>query len=84
MHLHKGLYSVSERLAVSRFITVTQEMLQSSSDTGKTGILIAEDHAIVRDGLRALLEQDAELKVIAVAENGQEAIHLAANWHQTC
>ncbi len=76
--MHKGLYSVSEQSAVSRFITVTQKMLQSSSNTGETGILIAEDHAIVRDGLRALLEQDAGLKVIAVAENGQEAIHLAA------
>lgn len=55
-------------------------MLQSARDTGKTGIMIAEDHAIVRDGLRALLEQDDALEVIAEAENGQEAIRLSAKF----
>ena len=42
--------------------------------------MIAEDHAIVRDGLRALLEQDAAFEVIAEAENGQEAIQLSAKF----
>lgn len=40
--------------------------------------MIAEDHAIVRDGLRALLEQDTAVEIIAEAGNGQDAIHLAA------
>jgi len=37
-------------------------------------ILIAEDQAIVRQGLKMMLEQDEKLKVIAEAENGREAI----------
>ncbi len=39
-------------------------------------ILIADDHAIVRQGLRALLER-AGLQVVGEAGDGQEAIRLA-------
>jgi DNA-binding NarL/FixJ family response regulator len=39
-------------------------------------VLIAEDQAIVRQGLKMMLEQDEKLKVIAEAENGREAISL--------
>lgn len=37
-------------------------------------VLIADDHAIVRQGLAALLEQEADLTVIAQASNGEEAL----------
>ncbi len=37
-------------------------------------ILIAEDHRIVRDGLRMLLQSELDLVVVAEAENGREAI----------
>ena len=40
-------------------------------------ILIADDHAVVRAGLRALLGADAEIEVVGEAENGTEALHLA-------
>ncbi|MDY0040511.1 MAG: response regulator transcription factor [Desulforhabdus sp.] len=43
----------------------------------KIRILIADDHKIVRDGLRALLEQQADMEVIAEAENGRKAVRLA-------
>ena len=43
-----------------------------------TRILIADDHDIVRDGLRALLETQAGWTVVAEARNGQEALELAA------
>jgi DNA-binding NarL/FixJ family response regulator len=43
----------------------------------KTRILIADDHAIVRDGVRALLTAAGEFEVVAEASNGQEAIDLA-------
>lgn len=42
-----------------------------------TRILIADDHDIVRDGLRALLETRADWTVVAEARNGQEALELA-------
>jgi DNA-binding NarL/FixJ family response regulator len=41
-------------------------------------IIIAEDQTLVRQGLRSLLDSEAELKVIAEAENGLEAIRFAA------
>ncbi len=40
-------------------------------------ILIADDHAVVRAGLRALLEQQSRFKVVAEAGTGEEAIRLA-------
>jgi len=40
-------------------------------------IMIADDHPLVRSGLRALLERDSEFQVIAEAADGYEAIDLA-------
>jgi len=39
-------------------------------------IIIADDHKIMRDGLRNLLEKESGLEVIAEAKNGREAIQL--------
>jgi len=39
-------------------------------------ILIADDHAVVREGFRKMVENDPELKVIAEAENGIEALQM--------
>jgi two-component system, NarL family, response regulator NreC len=40
-------------------------------------VMIADDHPLVRSGLRILLERDGEFKVIAEASHGDEAIDLA-------
>ncbi len=40
-------------------------------------ILIADDHALVRRGLRALLETQSGWKVVREATNGREAVELA-------
>jgi DNA-binding NarL/FixJ family response regulator len=37
-------------------------------------VMLADDHAVVRDGLRALLEGGNDLQVVAVAGNGREAV----------
>lgn len=37
-------------------------------------LVIAEDHALVREGIRALLERDPEVQVIGEAANGLEAL----------
>lgn len=39
-------------------------------------ILLADDHAVVRSGLRRLLEQNAEMQVIAEAGSGEQAYQL--------
>ncbi|MBB3869827.1 response regulator transcription factor [Parageobacillus toebii NBRC 107807] len=38
-------------------------------------ILLVEDQALVRQGLKMMIEQDPQLKVVAEAENGLEALH---------
>ena len=40
-------------------------------------ILLAEDHLIVREGLRALLKSEADLEVVGEAANGRQAVELA-------
>ena len=37
-------------------------------------VLLADDHAVVRDGLRALLEGARDLEVVGVAGNGRDAV----------
>ncbi len=37
-------------------------------------IVLADDHSLVRDGIRALLEEDSNLEVIGEVSNGKEAI----------
>ena len=41
-------------------------------------VLVADDHGVVRKGLRLLLEQYPELVVIGEAANGREAVTMAA------
>jgi DNA-binding NarL/FixJ family response regulator len=43
----------------------------------KTRILLADDHALVRRGLRLVLDSEPDLEVVAEAGDGAEAIQLA-------
>ena len=43
----------------------------------KTRILLADDHALVRRGLRLILEAQPDLEVVAEADNGAEAVAVA-------
>jgi DNA-binding NarL/FixJ family response regulator len=42
----------------------------------KTRILLADDHAVVRRGLRMVLESEPDLEVVAEADDGAEAVEL--------
>lgn len=39
-------------------------------------VLIADDHAVLRRGLRAIIETDPHMKIVAEAENGETALAL--------
>lgn len=43
----------------------------------KIRIMIADDHEIVRNGLRSLIEKELDMEVIAEADNGRNAVRLA-------
>jgi len=44
-------------------------------------LVIVDDHDLVREGLRALLERDPEFQVVGETGDGQEAIRLAVRLH---
>ena len=41
-------------------------------------VIIADDHPVVRIGLRGMLETQADIEVVGEAENGKQAVSLAA------
>lgn len=47
-------------------------------EQGRTRVMIVEDHTIVRQGLRLLLERNDQVVIVGEASNGQEAIELAS------
>jgi DNA-binding NarL/FixJ family response regulator len=56
-------------------------MSRPSGEEGGMGdvvrILVADDHPLTRDGIKAALALDAELEVVGEASDGQEAVDLA-------
>jgi DNA-binding NarL/FixJ family response regulator len=40
-------------------------------------VILADDHHLVRQGIRSLLEKTGDIQILAEAENGQEAVKLA-------
>lgn len=42
-------------------------------------VLIADDHAVLRAGLRALLGSEVDMEVVGEAQNGEEAVQKAAD-----
>jgi len=45
--------------------------------TSSIRVLVADDHAIVRKGIRALLATEPDIEMVGEAENGQEAVSQA-------
>ena len=41
-------------------------------------VILADDHAVVRKGIREFLEEDAAIRVVAEANDGEEAVALVA------
>ncbi|MGW0791419.1 response regulator [Streptomyces sp. NPDC002911] len=52
-------------------------MPHSPPGPGKTRILLADDHALVRRGVRLILDGEPDLQVVAEAGDGAEAIEMA-------
>jgi DNA-binding NarL/FixJ family response regulator len=49
--------------------------------TVTTRVLLVDDHRLMREGLRAILEKDAAFRVVGEAGNGREAVRLAETLH---
>ncbi len=46
--------------------------------TERIGVFIVDDHEIMRDGLREILERSGEFEVVGQAKDGEEAVRAAA------
>jgi DNA-binding NarL/FixJ family response regulator len=49
--------------------------------TEKLRVMLVDDHEVVRQGLRSLLELEEDLEVVAEAGNGNEAVSVARSAH---
>ena len=45
----------------------------------KIGIILVDDHSVVREGLRAYLSTEPDIDVLGEASNGRQAIKLAVD-----
>ena len=46
----------------------------------RISVLIVDDHSVVRQGIRAFLEAQADLSVVGEAESGEQAVQLAQKY----
>src|SRR6266568_8466142 len=44
---------------------------------GKIAVLLADDHAVIREGLRALLAVEEDMEIVGEAQDGRQAVELA-------
>src|SRR5688572_1869713 len=59
-------------------------MLQSESLTvfpGKARVLVVDDHALLRTGVANIINQESDLRVVAEAGNGVEAVEAYERHH---
>jgi two-component system chemotaxis response regulator CheB len=68
-----------QRWVVGRSATALLDVAQPSAAGGKAiKILLVDDHRIVLDGLRVLLEGEPDVVVVGCAEHGEAAIRMAS------
>ena len=55
--------------------------MATSKNIRRVRVLVADDHVVVRKGLRALFEAQSAWDVVAEARDGREAIEMAESFH---
>jgi len=48
---------------------------------GTIRVLIADDHALVRESVRAILANENDIEIVGTAGDGQEAVELSTSFH---
>lgn len=51
---------------------------------GKIKVLIADDHPVVREGLRAMLMTDQNIEIVGESGDGAEAVKMVAEKRAEC
>jgi DNA-binding NarL/FixJ family response regulator len=64
-------------LPVQRAVPVQEPVAQKPVSTGKIRVLIVDDHAVVRQGLRTFIDLQNDMEVIGEGSDGREAVSLS-------
>jgi len=56
----------------------------SSGSEQRIKVVLADDHTVVRQGLRALLMAEPDIEIVGEAENGRQAIHMTNRGGKIC
>lgn len=51
-------------------------IIREKEDMMKTRVLIVDDHRAFREGLKAVIDRQADMEVVGVAEDGEKAVAL--------
>ena len=57
---------------------MTPNLVPPTSPIKKIGVLLVDDHAVVRQGLRMFIEMQNDMEVVGEGSNGAEAVELSA------
>ena len=67
----------AEALRIDRDLGMEVQQVSKFSHRGQTTVLLADDHKVLRQGLRSLLEAEANIHVVGEAENGRQAVEMS-------
>jgi two-component system, NarL family, response regulator len=66
---------------LNQFEILTAMKSSPESPAAAITVLIADDHPVVREGLAAIFKSQSDIKVVAEATNGEEALELCKQHH---
>lgn len=72
-----GLNPVAQNQSIPGSVARGKQTNQQEERRVSLRIILADDHRIIREGLRALLERQADAEVIAEVEDGRTAVELS-------
>src|SRR5437773_5507398 len=76
-----GKIQASKSTPAQRRRLITTGALMPDSNKKLIRVILADDHQVVRRGIRDFLTESGEIEVVAEADNGDEAVRLIEQHH---
>jgi len=71
----------AEAFIIDNELGVAVRQISKFTRRGQITVLIADDHKVLRQALRALLEAEHDIHVVGEAENGRQAVEMTKRLH---
>jgi DNA-binding NarL/FixJ family response regulator len=68
--------TLAETLGIDGELGVVVQEISKFSSRGQITVLLADDHKVLRQSLRALLKAEHDIQVVGEAENGRQAVEM--------